>query len=57
VAIVPALSGKLSVRSVLLFGLAMVKTPVPEALPVIATLLMLDLSMLQFLLPVRPLWR
>ncbi len=31
---VPELSGKFSVRSVLLFGLAMVNVPVPEALPV-----------------------
>jgi hypothetical protein len=30
---VPELSGKFSVRSELLFGLAMVNVPVPEALP------------------------
>jgi hypothetical protein len=36
---VPVSSGNVSTRSTLLLGLATVKTPVPEALPVIATLL------------------
>jgi hypothetical protein len=49
--IVPLASGRLSVRSVLLFGLAMVNVPVPEALPDKAILLMLVL--LPELQPVR----
>ena len=40
---VPVLSGRVSVRSVLLFGLAIVKMPVPLALPASDTLLMLAL--------------
>jgi hypothetical protein len=38
---VPVESGSVSVRSVLLFGLAIVKMPVPLALPASDTLLML----------------
>jgi hypothetical protein len=40
---VPELSGKFSVRSELLFGLAMVNVPVPLALPDSVILLMLVL--------------
>jgi hypothetical protein len=55
---VPELSGKLSVRSVEVpAGVVIVKVAVPVAGPDNEILLMLDLSMLQFLLPVRPLWR
>ena len=54
---VPVASGSVSVRSVLVFGAAMVSVPVPLALAEILTLLMLDLSAQQFQRPVRLLLR
>ena len=49
---VPVLSGNVSVRSVLLFGEAIVKMPVPLALPASDTLLMLALPCVVRLQPV-----